>query len=484
MKLSTLRHLLAASLIGALSLTPLSSSADDIKLPELSDSTSGIVSPEKEYVLGRTWLKAFRSQTKEYFDPVVQQYVENLINRIARYSELNDKRLEITMVDNPTMNAFAVPGGVVGVHTGLFSHAENEHQIASVFAHELAHLSQRHFARRMAEQKKSTITTMAGLLAGLVLAATADGDAGIAAMTASQALAMDQQLRYSRQNEQEADRIGIETLYKAGMDPAAAPAMFERMLRAGRFSGSRLPEFLRTHPLTEKRVADARNRLEKYPAKSYSDNVDYHLNKARIRLHMDKNPQKSIIFFRSELDGHTASKEAARYGLMLALIQAGQFSEAEKELALLKKQSNHLYYSLAEIDLQRAKGNYELAEQINHQKLLFHPNDYPLQMALAETYLKAKRYGDSDKILTAVSRQRPTDPYVWYELAEVRGLAGNIAGVHTARAEYFILVGAFGMARDHLDQALKLTQHDFKQTSIIRQRMIELAELEEQIEKL
>lgn len=473
---------LTVAVVAAPTITP--ARAVEIELPELNDSTSGIISRNQEHVLGRTWLKAFRGQTHVFYDPETQQYIEQLIYKLSAASELEDHRLEIVVVDNPNMNAFAVPGGVIGAHTGLFQYAENEHQLASVFAHELAHLSQRHFARGVAERKKTAITTMAGLLAGLVLAATSSGDAGIAAITATQALAQDQQLRYSRQNEHEADRLGIQTMYQAGMDPAAVPAMFERMLRATRYVGYRVPEFLRSHPLTEKRVADASSRLDRYPPKQYQDKLDYHLIRARVQLSLEENPQQAIKRFRSELQGDSLSREAARYGLVLGLIETGQFDETSKHLAILQESGDHLLYKIAEISLLRAQGEYELATQLCYQQLAYHPNDYPLQMALAQTYIKATRYDKADEVLTTLSRQRPNDPKVWYELAEVRGLAGNISGLHLARAEYFILVGAFGAARDQLGYALKLSRHDFKKSSILEQRLRDLAKLEEQIEKL
>jgi predicted Zn-dependent protease len=193
-----------------LSLTSTQALANEIKLPRLGDTVSGIVSKRQEYELGRTWLKAFRSRVREHDDPLMQEYLEQLLYDLATYSDLEDPRLELVIVNNASMNAFAVPGGVVGFHTGVFAFAEKEDQMASVLAHELAHLSQRHFARGLEAQRASSMVTLAGLLGSLVLAATAGGDAGMAAITATQALAMDSRLRYSRSNEQEADRIGLE----------------------------------------------------------------------------------------------------------------------------------------------------------------------------------------------------------------------------------------------------------------------------------
>ncbi|MCV6606270.1 MAG: M48 family metalloprotease, partial [Porticoccaceae bacterium] len=475
--------LIAALLTTALLAT--GTQAHDTHLPELSDASSAGVTLDKEHELGRLWLKAFRSRTKEFPDPETQQYVEQLIYRLLVHSELKDRRLEIAVVDNPTMNAFAVPGGVVGVHNGLFNFAESEHQLASVLAHELAHLSQRHFARGLQERKNNSITAMAGLLAGLVLAATSKGDAGIAALTASQALSQDQQLRYSRQNEQEADRIGIETLYKAGLDPRGAPRMFERMQHASRFSGQRVPEFLRTHPLTEKRVSDTQLRANDYPEKVYEDNLDFHLIRARTLLHFEGSAPRAAKRFRSQLKGaNDTPPEAAHYGLVLALIASEKLAEARRELDKLQQKGSNQLYKLAELDLLLAEGNNEEVIRLAKKQLLLYPSDHALKIKLATAYTKAEKFQLANQQLTKLSRQRPTDPQVWYQLAEVRGLAGDIVGLHRARAEYFILVGAFELARDQLGHAAKLSRHDFQQNAIINEKLIQLAELEKQIEKL
>ena len=211
----------------------------EIKLPVLGDTTSGIVSKQQEYHLGRAWLKAFRGRVREFDDPLMQNYLEEIIYNLATYSELENPNIELVIVKNPTMNAFAVPGGIVGIHTGLFSYAENEDQMVSVLAHELAHLSQRHFARGLEARRASSTLSLAGLLAGLALSATVGGDAGMAAITATQALTMENQLRYSRSNEKEADQFGLRTLKKAGRDPGAAADMFETMLKRLRYAGDR-----------------------------------------------------------------------------------------------------------------------------------------------------------------------------------------------------------------------------------------------------
>lgn len=459
--------------------------AGDIRLPELGDSSSSVISQHQEYQLGRAWLKVFRRQVRTHHDPQLQHYLEQLIAQLALRSTVKDRRFEVVIVNNPTINAFAVPGGIIGVHTGLFFYAESEHQLASVLSHELAHLGQRHFARRLELQRKSSTVSLAGLLAGLVLAATVGGEAGMAAISASQAATMDTLLRYSRQNEQEADRMGLDILFRSGMDPAATAAMFERMQASTRFLGKRPPEFLLTHPLTESRISDARSRIAKYPSRQYLDNLEYHLMRVRSVLALEATPAQAASRFENELSGSTLSRRAARYGLALAQSSMGEHKVARKTLApLLAAEPERLSYQLAAATIERNAGRYANAIKALKKLAMQYPENYAIGMELAETLLAANRYGESERTLEALSRKRPTDPKIWFELAETSGLAGDISGVHLARAEYFILTGVFDKAREHLGYARKLLDQDFRQSARIDQRLRDLTAIEKHTERL
>lgn len=463
-------------------LLPTRVAAADIKLPELGDSSSGVVSLQQEQDLGRAWLMAFRRQVRTYDDPQVQDYLEHLLARLATASELLDRHLQLVLVNNTSINAFAVPGGIVGVHTGLLLQARTEHQCASVLTHELAHLSQRHFARSLESQHQSTVVGLTGLLAGLVLAATGGAQAGMAAIATSQAAMMDQALIYSRQNEQEADRVGIETLYRAGMDPAGAAEMFELMLAATRYTGQRPPEFLLTHPLTESRVSDIRARISKYPPRQYPDDLEYHLMRARIQATSAERPELAAARFRDELAGDSLSRTAARYGLALALSAMGDHKGAREQIqGLLAEDPERVTYRLAAIAIERAAGATGTAIEQAQRLLAAEPNNYPALMELARSLESANRVGEAETVLTRLSRDRPNDPQVWFELAEVSGLAGDIPNVHMARADYFALNGAFDKAREHLRYARKLQEQNFRQVALIDQRLLDLDHLERQL---
>jgi len=320
---------------------------------------------------------------------------------------------------------------------------------------------------------------MAALLGGLVLAATVGGDAGIAAMTAAQAASLESRLRFSRQNEQEADRIGMIKMVHADVDPHAVSAMFESMVNPTRYS-RRPPEFLLSHPVTENRIADSRNRAAQYPAKQYNNNLDYHLMQARIQLKHEITPQAAVKRFRNEMNGKTLSIDGSRYGLVLALTDSRETEKAWQELQpLLSKNPTKVSYQIAAVDILVANNEFPKALERLEAQLKTHPENHPLNVRYAETLMKAGRYAQSEGVLKQYSRKRPKDDYVWYLLAEVHGLAGNIVGVHQARAEYFILNGVYDKAQKQLRNALKLSRASYHTTALLQERIKDVRSMQE-----
>lgn len=459
-------------------------------LPLLGDASSSTVSLEQEQLLGSLWLKMFRSRVETHQDPLLQDYLERLLFNLATYSELARADLTLLLIDNPSMNAFAVPGGVIGFHTGVFSYADNEDQLVTVLAHELAHLSLRHYARGVEKSQNQSKLNMAGLLAAVVLAATAGGDAATAALMTTQAATLQQQLAYSRSNEQEADREGIKTMQRSGRDATQVAAMFENMLKATRYTGSRPPEYLLTHPITERRIADALNRVGyQTPAGARrAERSDFALLRSRARAGSWRTPQLGLEAFRAEAENALAGSEeaqAAQYGVAYMELQLGNVSAARAlidSLRTARPNSFTLQYSALEIAMAEsrfAEVITELEQLLEHQ-----PLNYPAQMLLAQAHWQAGHNALAADLFEQLSRQRSEDPAVWYQLAEVRGLAGDIAGVHAARAEYFILIGVFDRAREQINLALGLLQSDFKRSAVLNQRLRDLAEYERRAERL
>jgi beta-barrel assembly-enhancing protease len=473
-------------LLCSLLVLPVSAQNDELKLPNLGESSTSLFSVEFEHQLGRTWLRIFRSQAPTVNDPLLFEYLENLIYELVTHSKLEDRRVELVVVDNPTINAFAVPGGVIGVHNGLLLYAQTEDELATVLAHEIAHLSQRHFSRGVEFQKNQAPINLAALLTGLVIMATAGGDAGMAAISASQALAQDSALRYSRSNEQEADRVGMQTLVDSGMDPHAAPAMFERMLQASRYSGgNRIPEFMRTHPLSESRIADTRNRARQYPKTIRPVSLEYQLMRARVVNQLANTPEEAVQRFRGELNGNPRSREATQYGLVVALTNAGRADEAALELdSIWSGDPDRIEYLIADAEIDLLRGNSEKATNKLAKQLELTPGNHPLTMTYARALMENQEAHIAEEVLVAQSKRRPTDPGLWYLLAEVQGLSGNIIGLHQSRAEYFILNGILDQAEKQLNYALKLVKNDYLTSAKINQRLKDIAEMRQQMERL
>ncbi|MGI9284696.1 MAG: M48 family metalloprotease [Pseudomonadales bacterium] len=434
-------------------------------LPEFGEGNA--VSLGQEYYLGRAWLMSFRRQAPILNDPLIQDFVENITYRLAETSQLRERRLEIVLVENKSINAFAVPGGIVGVHNGLILQAETEAQFASVLAHELAHLSQRHFSRGLENRKRSTAANLAGLLSGLVLIAAGSSDAGMAAVMGGQAAAMDSQLRYSRKHEQEADRIGMQNQVAAGLDPGGAAGMFTVMQRESRKYGARPPEFLLTHPLTESRIADARNRARTYPKKIHEDNPEFQLMRSRVKLSFIEDSGEAVAYFRQQRAEGDKHAVAAQYGLILALTKNGDYAEARSMLRPMREFSpSNMVYGIADADLDIEEERYDTAIARLEKGLRLVPDNHPITMYLAKAYFRAGYYGKADTLLSKHSRKHPSDAHLWYVLAEVQGKARNILGVHQSRAEYFALNGALAKAIEQLNLALRLASDNATQERI------------------
>lgn len=479
-----LRHALRPYLLSLCLFAP---AAMAIELPTLGDTSSSIVSLEQEYRLGRAWLSILRGQVEQLKDPLLKDYVERTVYKLAETSQLQERRLEFILLASPQLNAFAAPGGIIGVNGGLFIHARTEAEYASVMAHELAHLSQRHFARGLEAQQRMQLPMFGALLAGVVAAAAGATDVGMATIMSGQAAAFQEQRRFSRENEQEADRIGMVNLARAGFDPRAMPSMFERLARQYRFEGS-MPEFLLTHPVTESRIADTRNRAEQLIAKATNpgalDSLSYQLLRARVVLNFNSSPAQALKNFEADLEKNPKNT-AASYGKALALSRLGRHRQARQQLQpLLKQAPGSQIFLTSMIELEIATQDYTAALTLADQALELLPSSFPLQMARIEALLGLQQYQQAEQALTQLVKQRNQDPDIWYELAEVRGKTGNIIGVHEARAEFFARVGSYRQAIEQLGYARRLVKNNFPLSARLEARQEELVKEEQQAKQM
>lgn len=468
----------ALALAFSLNVGQASAQSSDSTLPSIGGAGGGLISERQESDIGRQVMTSIRRSAPQITDALVQDYLNSIIYRLVPSAPLSSSDLTLAIIDSPDINAFAVPGNVVGVNGGLFLNAESEQQFASVLAHELAHLSQRHFARRLEQQETSAPLTIAGMIAGIILSAVTQSDVGIAAIAGTQALAVQNMLAYSRAHEQEADRVGMDILASSGMDPRGMPEMFEIMMRQNRLQGNRVPEYLSTHPLTQNRVSDTRNRAEQYPRRDVADAQEYHLIRSRLQVRYAKSADIAVETFKDYLNrSDTEKPDAIRYGLAVAWLRNGNQSEAVTELErLLDGTPGRITYqvTLAEALIEQDKLNE--ARSLLSEALSRNPGNYPITDMLAHLETAAGNGERAAEYLHRLTRELPKKEHLWLRLAEAEGLARNIVGVHRARAEYDILMGDLEAAQRQLRQAQERLPAGAPLRQIVTERLSQVSE--------
>ena len=473
--------LTGSAMVLALALTGPASATDDYGLPSLTSGTQAVSG--EEYRLGRAWLRQFRARVPQWQDPIAQDYVESLLARLVPHSGVDGSRTVVALVDSRTLNAFAVPGGVIGLNAGLFAFADEEDAVASVVAHELGHLSQRHYARGQARAEQTQIPAMAAMLAGMLIAVSGGGDAGMAAAMGSQAAFIQDQLAYSRRFEQEADRIGLQAMSQAGFDPHAMVRMFRAMQRQASLQGGNPPEFLLTHPLTESRISDAESRASQLEAAgSRNSEPTYHLIRARALLTIhQRDPQQAAN--RLAQDG--APDAARRYLDALIEAQRGNIDSALGALDGLASELPDLAMipaSAAEVAFNA--GRYDDAIERSRRQLRLMPGYMPATRIMGEALLQ-RDPNEAYRLLRDLAERRPEDPQVFTLLAEAAGRSNREAWGHLARAEHMQLTGSIDQAIRQLDVAKQVAERsgDGNAAARIAQRREDFVGYRETMEK-
>lgn len=445
-------------------LIPSPAVSDEQTLPSLGSSYSSASS--EEHRLGRAWLRQFRAHAPQWQDPIAHDYLTSLVDRLAPHSQLSDLDVTTVMVDHRTLNAFAVPGGVVGINAGLFAFAEDEGAFVSVIAHELGHLSQRHYARSSERAEQTQLPAMAGMLAGILIAAGGGGNAGIATVMGSQAALIQDQLTYSRRYEQEADRVGLQAMAAAGYDPDAMARMFRTLQRMASLQGGTPPEFLLTHPVSESRLSDVQSRAAQMNvASSYSNDTLYDMIRGRALLQIHQQSPRQAV---SRLAQEDANEAAQRYVTALADAQSGQVDAALQALDQLRDEQPDLAMlpaSAAEVALQAQR--YDEAIQRSQRLLRLMPNYLPAQLILAEAQLQRDPTAAYD-ILRDVTARHPENPLGFNLMAEAAGRSGRNGLGHLARAEYLQLTGRMDSGIRQLDIAKDAAERENDQRTLAR----------------
>jgi predicted Zn-dependent protease len=445
-----LKKTLVATLIASLTLgQALPAFADPAdSLPDMGTTAGSTLSIGQELQMGDYYVRQLRGSAPLINDPLLVQYINGLGMRLVSHANSVRTPFHFFLINNDELNAFAFFGGNVVLHSALFRYADTESQLASVMAHEISHVTQRHLARAMEDQKRNAPLTWVGAL-GSILLAMASPQAGMAALTGTLAGTQQGLISFTRQNEEEADRIGIQVLQRSGFDPQGMPQFMDKLMDQSRYS-SKPPEMLLTHPLPESRLADARNRANQMRPVVVQSSEDFYMAKART-LGMYNNGQNQL---RSDLldgwsKGNIREQHAAQYGRALLAMEANNYGEASKQLQplLSANPQNAWYLDLAtDISLGQKKND----EAVNRLKAAKDLRINPvLQLNLANALLESGKPAEAATLLNRYTFTYKDDANGWDLLAQAEGKLGNRDQELAARAEGMALVG-------RLDQAISL----------------------------
>jgi beta-barrel assembly-enhancing protease len=456
----------------------------EIDLPDIGESTSAALSPRDERRIGEGLVVQIRRSGLMVEDSLMEDYLEQLGLRIVAQSGATEDFSFFWLAD-PRINAFAAPGGVVGVNTGLLLNARNESELASVLAHEVSHVTQRHTARSIEAQNRLSVP-MAVALVGAILASIANPEIGQAALAAANAGGQQYAINFTRANEQEADRIGMQVLARAGFEPRAMADFFDRLQTANRYNDPKqIPEYLRTHPVTVNRIAEARSLSERYPQARLPAERDFHLARARVQVYTAERTEEILNYFEESLrTGKFADEAAARYGYALALMRSGEFDLAQVQMErLARAQPDRPEFGLGLVEIERKKGKLDAAYQRTLALAKAFPNHRPVVVAEAEMALETKHDAEARTLLRAYPYKYRVDLRYYRLLAQAEGRGGSQVESHIALAEYYRRLGDLPLALEQLKLARDSRGVDTYQRSRIEARShefeIELAEQEE-----
>ena len=473
-----LKQLLMAILIAGISLSSIAQTSR-VNLPELGNSASNVLSDsqEKEYAEGL--LRQMRAYELLIEDPLINDFFSDMGFNLASQSDQPGSAFTFVVLDQPVINAFAAPGGVIALHSGLILLADNQDEVAGVLSHEIAHITQLHMYRAFEKGKSMNILAMLAMM-GLILVSGGDGEVITGAVMGAQAAAAQAQINFTRHNEIEADRVGIRTLSASGYDPQGMADFFEKMGQTSRVNGEGPPEFLRTHPVSVNRIAEAESRIANLPPVEPTEGRRFYIVQARLRALMEKDASMSINHFESELNKplSDARKNGNLYGLAIARQKNAEYEEAESLLSeLLEKEPSRLAFQLQMANLHLKRGNHQQAiDALSDLYLTF-----PGNQAIALEYSKALLDQSDPKLAETASvvlkqqlATRKTNPTLYALYAQAANLAGDEIRSTEAIAESYYQRGGTEEAITQLESLARRDDLDYYQRARVTARLMEL----------
>ncbi len=447
--------------------------AQEAQLPEMGSPAEALMTPGAERRLGQSFIRRVRETLPLLDDPLILDYIESLGVQLLAAAHEDPNGFQFFIIDQSVVNALAGPGGHIGVYTGLILATETESELAAVIAHEIAHVTQRHLLRSLEEQNRLLLPSAALLIAGVILGAQVSGDAGAAAIAGAQAAVLQRQINFTREYEQEADRLGIAMLAQAGFDPYAMAGCFGRLSRSGQITETNVPELLRTHPVNANRIAEALARADAFGARQRPDSLRFHLTRAALRERAYTRPEQAIAHFSATLQsGRYRELQAEHYGHALALVRAGRPEAARAALAQARQGQQQLAeFVILEARIDLEQGQTEQALRRLRNAISLAPEHWPLRLAYAESLLKTGRAAQAIDELLAVSRLRPGNPLLYNKLEQAAIRAGNLGATHRFRAERLYVEGERELAIKQLEIALRQRDLPYHEAARIQARL-------------
>ncbi len=456
---------------------------DRMRLPDLGDPASETLSVAEERLLGQQLIREVRLRVPMSDDPELRHYIQDLGQRLAARADTPDMDYNFFVVESPAINAFAMPGGHIGINRGLIERTRSESELAGVMAHEIAHVSQRHIARRLDDTRGGGLQTL-GIVLAAILMGTQDADLGSAAAIGGMAGSIQEQLNYSRAHEREADNIGIRILADAGLDPEGMPRFFERLAEAHQHQ-QRPPEYLSTHPVTESRIAESRARARGLANGTPEESVTFGLLRAKLLVARAADAEAAIRHFEAELeDGDIGGERAvaARFGLALARLEDERPEEAIEAIeALIEDEGEHPSYFIALARAQHAADRPEAALETLTLGLELFPGHYPLSVYTARQQLRLDKPMEARELVRRQIQRHGGDGALHRLHAEAASAAGLEYESMLAMGEHYYFQGNLRLALDQLDRVANAAEAEVQQRSraVSRQRDIR-RELESQ----
>ncbi|MDD4882555.1 MAG: M48 family metalloprotease [Gallionellaceae bacterium] len=448
------------------------------ELPDLGESARATITEAQEAQLGGEIMRQIRGDKDFLDDPELVDYINSMGDKLVAASPAPYRHYEFFVVRDASINAFALPGGYVGVHTGLISATRNESELAGVIAHEISHVTQNHIARMIDSQKGSALTSLAALAVAILAARSDNPQIAQAAITTAQAMSIQSQLDYTREHEREADRVGLQTLAGSGYDPAGMATFFERLQANSRLYESQAPAYLRTHPLTYERIADLQNRLAEMKYHQHADSLDYQLVRAKIQASEGEAIDAYKRF--KVLAGSDQADIAIRYGLVIAALRAGERDAAVKAFAKLEPelQASPMLVTLA-ARLRMEAGQPGKALEILRAGVAKYSSYKPLVYAYARALLSTAKAQEAKRFVSERLRWWADDQNLYRLLAESDHALGRRAEGHLAQAEAHIRLDQPALAMEQLQLARQAGDGDFYTMSVVDARLRELKEREQ-----